>query len=135
MEIKSILLTVFIVSLIIMPLTGLMQHKDGGKNIYDLANTVNGQYHIQGNIASNDGYMASMYMAYLWNSHYYGTSLKNWETSSDSELEKDLQAYDIDYYLYWGDSNYNSDVLVKYREITGGKIKDLKIYSIKEKIR
>lgn len=135
MEIKSILLTVFIVSLIIMPLTGLMQHKDGGKNIYDLANTVNGQYHIQGNIASNDGYMASMYMAYLWNSHYYGTSLKNWETSSDSELENDLQAYDIDYYLYWGDSNYNSDVLVKYREITGGKIKDLKIYSIKEKIR
>lgn len=135
MEIKSILLVVFVVSLIVMPLSGLMEHEDDGKAIYDIANTVNYQYHIQGNIASNDGYMASIYVAYLWDSQYYGTSLKNWHTINDSELEKDLQDYDIDYYLYWGDSNYNPDVLVKYREITGGKIKDLKIYSVKEKIQ
>ncbi len=134
-EIKSILLVVLVVSLLVMPLTGLVQNKDSGKSIYDLANTINNQYYIHGNIASNDGYIASMYMTYLWNSHYYGTSLKNWVTIGDYELEKDLQAYDIDYYLYWGDSNYNSDVLLKYREITGGKIKDLKIYSIKEKIQ
>ncbi len=133
-EIKSILLVVFVVSLIVMPLTGLLENKDGGESIYDLANTINDEYHIQGNIASNDGYMASLYMAYLWDSHYYGTSLRNWNNISDSELEKDLQDYNIDYYLYWGDSNYNSDVLVKYKEITQGKIEDLKIYSIKEKI-
>ena len=133
-EIKSILLVVFVASLMVMPLTGLLENKDGGENIYDLASTINDEYYIQGNIASNDGYMASLYMAYLWNSHYYGTSLRNWNNISDSELEKDLQDYNIDYYLYWGDSNYNSEVLVKYKEITQGKIEDLKIYRIKEKI-
>lgn len=132
-EMKSILVVVFVVSLIIMPVTGLIEHENAGKSVYDLANTVENQYHIQGNIASNDGYMASIYMAYLWNSHYYGTSLKNWHTISDSELEKDLHDYDIDYYLYWGNSNSNSDLLGNYKEITNGKIKDLKIYNVKEK--
>jgi hypothetical protein len=78
--------------------------------------------------------MASMFLTYLWKSHYYGTAtLNNWSSMSDSQLENNLTAYNIDYYLVWGDSNNNSLVLSKYKEITGGKINGLKIYSIKEK--
>lgn len=134
-EIKTILLIVFVASLVFTPVTGLIQHEGGGKSIYELSNAINDEYHLEGNIASNDGYIASMYMAYLWDSHYYGTGLKNWHPISDEELKKDFEIYSIDYYLYWANSNSNSDLMMQYREITGGKIKGLKIYSIKERIR
>lgn len=134
-EIKTILLVAFVASLIFTPITGLIQHEGGGNNIYWLSNAIDDEYHLERNIASNDGYIASMYMTYLWDSHYYGTGLKNWHSVSDEELEKDFETYNIDYYLYWANSNSNSDLMMNYREITGGKIKDLKIYSIKDRIR
>lgn len=132
---KYALLSLFIISLLIIPVTSLIQDKDNGKGTYELANTINSQYNIHGNIASNDGYMASIFLTYLWNSHYYGTgtSLNNWNSMSNPELENNLKTYNIDYYLVWGDSNNNSLVLSKYKEITGGKINELKIYSIKER--
>ncbi len=131
---KYMLLSLFIISLLVLPATSLIQDKDSGKGTYELANTINSQYNIHGNIASNNGYIASMFLTYLWNSHYYGTgtSLNNWNSMSNPELENNLTTYNIDYYLVWGDSNNNSLVLSKYKEITDGKIKDLKIYSIKE---
>jgi hypothetical protein len=134
LEMKSILLLVFIFSIIIVPVTSLISNIDSGKGTYELANQINNQYHLKGNVASNDGYMASLFVCYLCGAQYYGTSLKNWGTVEDSILEQDLQDYNIDYYLYWGDSNYNPNVLSRYKEITGGKFKDLKIYYIKERI-
>jgi hypothetical protein len=134
LELKSILLLVFSVSILIVPVTSLISNTDSGKGTYELANQINNQYHLKGNVASNDGYMASLFVCYLSGAQYYGTSLKNWGTVEDSILEKDLHDYNIDYYLYWGDSNYNPNVLSRYKEITGGKFKDLKIYYIKERI-
>ncbi len=132
---KYALLSLFIISLLFIPATSLIQDINSGEGVYELANTINSQYNIHGNIASNDGYMASMFLTYLWKSHYYGTAttLNNWSSMNDSQLENNLTAYNIDYYLVWGDSNNNSLVLSKYKEITGGKINGLKIYSIKEK--
>ena len=132
---KYALLSLFIISLLFIPATSLIQDINSGEGVYELANTINSQYNIHGNIASNNGYMASMFLTYLWKSHYYGTAttLNNWSSMSDSQLENNLTAYNIDYYLVWGNSNNNSLVLSKYKEITGGKINGLKIYSIKEK--
>ena len=116
-----------------MPISSLiLDISDNGQSTYELANSINNQYHIHGNIASNDGYIASMYLSYLWSSHYYGTSLENWNSPSNTQLENDLQEYNIDYYLVWGDTN-NTQVLSQYHEITNGKITGLKIYDIKEK--
>ncbi|MCE5214341.1 MAG: hypothetical protein LLF83_06430 [Methanobacterium sp.] len=129
---KSTILILFIISLLILPINGFIQDKNSGKIIYDTANTIKTQYNIQGNIASNDEYLGSMYLAYLWNSYYYGTSQKNWHPISDSELEKDFKTYNIDYYLVWGDSNANQLLLSKYNEITAGKISNLRIYAVKE---
>lgn len=129
---KYVILSVFIVSLLILPVTTLIQEKDSGKLTYDLANDIGSQYHIQGNIASNDRYMESLFLSYLWGSQYYGTSLKNWHNISDSKLEQNLENYHINYYLYWGDSRDNLQLLSRYKEITGGKIKNLKIFYINQ---
>lgn len=129
---KSTLLIIFLVSLLIMPVTGFIHDKNSGKSVYDTANTIKSQYNIQGNIASNDEYLASMYLSYLWNSYYYGTSKKNWRPISDLELERDLKTYDIDYYLVWGDSDSNQLLLSRYKELTNDKINNLRIYSLKE---
>lgn len=129
---KSTILILFIISLLILPVTSLIQDKNSGKSTYDMANTIKTQYNIQGNMASNDEYLGSMYLAYLWNSNYYGTSQKNWHPISDAELEKDLKTYNIDYYMVWGDSNSNKLLLSKYKDITDGKISNLKIYAVKE---
>ncbi len=50
---------------------------------------------------------------------------------SDVELEKNFKEYNINYYFVWGNSNANSILLTKYKEITNGSINGLKIYQIK----
>lgn len=124
---------ILILSFIITPITSLYADKGTGEDVYILGNTIAHEYDISGNIASNDNYMGSLYLSYILKSKYYGTSLKNWNAISDNELEKDLQTYNIDYYLVWGDSQVNIQLLSKYEEITEGKIKGLKIYAIKRK--
>lgn len=129
---KVVLTLIFIISFLIMPLSGLDLSQYGYKDVHEGIN-LSTEYNLQSNIASNDDYWRSMKFSYFLNAHYYGTSKITWKDSySDSELEKDFNTYKIDYYVVWGNSNVNSRLLSKYKEITGGKINDLKIYSIKE---
>jgi len=124
-----IVLLIFILSFTLLPANSLIAGMGNGKYIALLADDIN-PHHIKGNIASNDDYMLSLALSYYLESRYFGTSMKNWKPISDSELEKDFNTYNIDYYFVWGKSN-NDALLSKYKEISGGKIEGLKIYSIK----
>lgn len=130
---KYLLLTFFIISIITVQLTSLEAALGDEKNTRILITDLS-HYNIKGNIASNNNYETSLKLCYFMNSQYYGTSQKNWNPISDEELEKNLKIYNIDYYFVWGNST-NEDLLSKYKEVSGGKIQGLRIYSIKNQVQ
>lgn len=77
---------------------------------------------MQGNIATNDRLIDAQFLSFYLNTTSSGQSKRD---ISDAELQLQLEKYRIDYYLVWGNSTPH---LTSYKEITGGKIRDLKIY-------
>lgn len=128
---KFLLMSLFISSLVVAPITALVNDRNIGQEFYIMSNSIRG-YGIHGNIASNDKYMDTLNLAYYLNVHYYGRSTDSkGRPLNDAELEKNFKNYNIDYYFVWGNSNINSPLLTKYKEITNGTIKGLKIYKIR----
>lgn len=126
---KYVLLLVFAFSFIYMPVTFLHENVNSDKDVYTIANAIethNTQY-IHGNIATNDNDKKTLYLSYYLGTNYLGQTRKE---INDTKLQEELKKYDIDYYIVWGDS----DLLSKYKEITGGNVKGLKIYSMKDKV-
>ena len=107
-----------------MPLNFLSHNLNTDRDIYDLSNILKTQYGVQGNVATNDRLIDTQYLSFYLNTTSYGQAQKD---ISDEELQIQLEKYNIDYYFIWGDSTPH--ILVGYREITDGKIKDLRIYS------
>ena len=122
-KMKNILLTLLIFSFIIMPTLELVQNVNAYENTYELSKTLQTDYNIHGNIASNDNWEISIFLAYYSNSKYYGITKK---MDGVNGLQDELKANNIDYYLVWGDSN--NIQLSNYTEINDGKIKNLRIY-------
>lgn len=122
--IKATILIIFAFTFILMPLNFLSHNLNTDRDIYDLSNILKTQYGVQGNVATNDRLIDTQYLSFYLNTTSYGQAQKD---ISDEELQIQLEKYNIDYYFIWGDSTPH--ILVGYREITDGKIKDLRIYS------
>jgi hypothetical protein len=104
------------------PTVELVSYVSSDGQIPALSSNLKNDYHIQGNIASNDRWAETLSISYYLESHYYGLTANN-----PSSLEEELESNSIDYYFVW--SAPDNFVLSNYQEITGNKIKDLKIYS------
>lgn len=131
-DVRYAVIVLFIWSFLVIPATNfahIIQNDVYTEGVYDLSQDLKMQYNVHGNIASNDKWQKSLYVSFYLSSKYYGQVKSN---SSDSELRKELESNNINYYFVWGDSKSNSELLSNYKEITGGKIKDLKVYIIKE---
>ncbi len=138
--IETVLTIVLVGSFLLMPISGLISFHyigvDGGyvgKDSYDLGNAIENIYPVHGHIASNGNaedttYRRALHLSYFIGTNYYGFSKPN---ETDSDLEADFKKYDIDYYFVWGKSS-NESLLLKYKELIGGKIGDLRIYAVKE---
>lgn len=119
---KGVIIILFALSFILMPVNFLNTNIDTGKDIYALSDTLKTQYGVQGNIATNDRLIDAQFLSFYLNTTSFGQSKRD---ISDAELQLQLEKYRIDYYLVWGNSTPH---LTSYKEITGGKIRDLKIY-------
>jgi hypothetical protein len=140
---KNIIIIFFALSFILTPLKSFVQtgHDNLNQEMYNLSLILKGKYNIQGNIASNrewecvpihDSWHKTFRLAYQLNSKYYGQAQMD---ISDSELENEFKKYNIDYYFFWGEPYKTSQLLSQFKEITGGEITGLRIYSIKDSIR
>jgi hypothetical protein len=138
---KNILILFFLASFMVTPLKSAIGIFGNNINerMHALGIELSERYDIKGNIASNrkkvhvsthDAWHQTFRLAYWLKSRYFGQAREN---ISDEELESELKKYDIDYYFFWGDSKDAPEFLARYREITGGAIPDLKIYSLKER--
>jgi hypothetical protein len=121
---RNILLIILICSFIIQPVNELFLYSSTDEGAYGLSNTLKTDYGISGNIASNDEWGEMISISYYLNSKYYGITKK---TTNYQDLQRELEDNNIDYYFVW---HKTDDIqLSDYREITGGKIYDLRIYS------
>jgi hypothetical protein len=137
---RKILITIFVISFVITPLKSYMQiyKNDINKEMFNLSAALSRRYNIKGNIASNrewqyvathSSWHKTFRLSYWLNSRYYGQARSN---ISDSELESELREHGIDYYFLWGETDNIPGFLTCCREITGGEMPGLKIYSLKE---
>ncbi|MCE7697962.1 MAG: hypothetical protein K8E24_003700 [Methanobacterium paludis] len=130
---RNILLIVLILSFVMEPIYELNLFANSSDKVYILSNSLKDDYGIHGNIASNhegDKDIASeqwgemLCISYYSHCKYYGLTKK---TEDSNELQRELDANNIDYYFVW--DNSNNITLSGYREITNGKMQDLKIYA------
>ncbi len=137
---KSILLLFLTVSFVFTPTKYVMQVSRGGvdSNMYYVSTDLK-KYNIKGNIASNrehvpvhDAWHKTFRLAYWLDSRYYGQA---GERVGNEELENELKKYNIDYYFFWGESIDPPQFLSQDKEITGGEIPGLKIYSLEDQLR
>jgi len=140
-KLKTILTVFFVLSFIVTPVKSSIDislHNLNGE-MHALGEELSKRYEIKGNIASNrqkvdasihDSWHRTFRLSYWLKSRYYGQARDN---ISDRDLENDLKRFDIDYYFFWGESNSLPGFLTQYRELTGGEIKGLFIYSLRER--
>ena len=127
--IKSIVLLIFAISFMWMPVSFLSENINSDKEIYNMANLIENQCNIHGNMAVNRD---NKEISIVYLSYYLGTNYLGQTSVSNSKLQEQLNKYNIDFYMVWGD---NKSVLKEYTEVTNDKISGLKIYSINDKVR
>ncbi|MEL7669949.1 hypothetical protein [Methanobacterium sp.] len=123
--IKNILLAFLILSFVVNPINALILNLDIGKDSYTLSEVLK-HCNVQGNLASNDEWRVSDYIAYYTSSKYYGQT----KNESYNDLKKELKDNDIDYYLVWGNPNENINLSRDFKEVTNGTFNLLRVYSI-----
>lgn len=137
---RFILLFFFVISFTIIPIKSIIQARGMGNMDYEMheLSLELKEYNIKGNIASNrlgphnhDAWHKTFRLAYWLGCRYYGQPA---EGITDNELEAELRRYNIDYYFLWGESPYIPGFLQRHKEITGGKIDGVKIFSLKEMV-
>lgn len=125
---KKALLILLVFSFIITPINSLITGYNAEENIYQLGETLKTDYNLHGNIASNAQWELTIYLVYYVGGIYYGQTK---ETTNYSELKKELNENNINYYIIWGDSKENAYLSSHFKEITNGNIDYLRIYSLK----
>lgn len=123
LKFRNIFLVILMVSFIFTPAFELFIYPSTDNGLYDLSKTLQNDYGLQGNIASNGHWENTLAISYYLNNQYYGLP-KN--IIDPVELKNELIANNITYYFVWGDSN-NVQV-INYNELTNGRIQGLRIY-------
>lgn len=120
---RNILLMLIIISFVVGPVSVLVNDVNLERDIYDLSQTLYNDYHVYGNIASDENWELTIYLAYYLKSKYYGITTNNYD---ENAINNQLEVNRIKYYFVWN-KTVNLQ-LEGYREITHGKISILRIY-------
>ncbi|MDY9922814.1 hypothetical protein [Methanobacterium sp.] len=121
-KLRNIFLMILMVSFMVTPTYELVSYVSTDNQIPVLSDTLKNDYNIQGNIASNDMWAETLCISYYLGARYFGLT-KN----SNYPMEEELESNHIDYYFVWGADD--GIILSNYKEITGNRIKNLRIYS------
>jgi hypothetical protein len=114
-------------SFMFMPIRDLYANAHVGRDIYRLSNVLGGMG-VGGRIASNGCLDDSLFVSYHLRAKYYGIARPG---IGDSELQREVARYGINYYLCWADKPCHES-LSHYPEISDGRISQLRIYKVNE---
>lgn len=130
-NVRVIVIILFILSFVAMPIKDLYSdiNEKAYKHSYDLSKVLKNQFNVHGNIASNSGWGDSLILSFHLGCRYFGTVNKKW---SSEELRKNLQLFNIDYYVVWKDNQFDNNVSeLPYKDITFGQVSGLAVYAVK----
>ncbi len=123
-KIRNILLVLLIIAFVTQPIIEESgYYTSTNDKLYNLSSTLNIEYGVHGNIASNDQWMKTLTLAYYLNSKYYGMTKI---TTNSTDLQHELEINNINYYFVYSSSNIPT--LTHYHDITNGKLDGMKIY-------
>ncbi len=104
-----------------------------GKEHFDMAARLAHDFGVHGNLASNERWDASLFAAFHMQARYFGRVPPD-ERQNEDLLTDALLRHGIDYYLDWGSEEQLSPgpfAAGRFPEVTGGRIKGLRIYAIR----
>jgi hypothetical protein len=122
------LLVVFFLSFVVPASQQLRVYAHRGELIHGLSEVLKSRIEPGDKIVSNRSWAGTLFLSYHLGCRYYGAQKKD---ISRAELKRQLEEYEIDYYLAWGGGVTDLGLLSNYREITGGRIPGLRIYGLK----
>jgi len=125
---RAVLLLAVMLSFTTYPVIKLLGHLHTGREYHQQADHLRSVLSKDTRLASNDDWFTSVYLAYLSGNKYLGKARADW---SNDQLQKQLDTFDIAYYLVWGDD----DPAIPYLESTYATIEqhavtNLRIFSI-----
>ena len=123
---KYLFQIIFLISLLLFPLYALQRPFKKYNELFSMSETLNKNYNIAGNVASDTSWTETNYLAYILDLRYYNEAKDNW---TEEQLIKNLKKYDIDYYFQWDVKTFDIEN-ENLREITNKKFKNLRIYEI-----
>jgi hypothetical protein len=124
------LLVVFFLSFAVPASQQLRVYTHRGELIHRLSEVLKSRIGPGDKIVSNRSWAGTLFLSYHLGCRYYGAQKKD---INRTKLERQLEEYEIDYYLAWGGGVTDLGLLSNYREITGGRIPGLGIYSLKKR--
>jgi hypothetical protein len=148
---KIIVIVIFVASFSLAPLIKLYSNLDNGKYIFDLNNKIN-YLNIHGRIASNGNwqqYQMNLYLSFYNGWQYWGNPDLVFrgeryiphpgpipqggerDKLGELDLKTQLENKMIDYYFVWKPFEEKRKFLEQYKEITNGRIDELRIYKLK----
>ena len=129
----SFLATWLVIACAATPLSDLLSNPNRGREPLKLAKRLSAEYGVHGNLASNDNWAPSLFAAFHMGARYFGRVPA--EARKDEQtLRAALDRHGIDYYLDWGPEDRLAPgpfATSRVPEVTGGKIKGLRVYALK----
>jgi hypothetical protein len=104
-----------------------IQHRDAkGRAVQALCAQLARQTTLRGNIASNDRWAMTLYIAYHLGLRYFGTP----GDTPAAAVVPDLARLGVRYYFVWDGSAEEQERFQGYPEVTGGAIARLRVYQL-----
>jgi len=123
------ILIVFFLSFAVPASQSLKDRANIGKSMYSLGQALKSGIKSGHKIASNSSWVNTFFLCYHLDCKYYGAAKQG---ITEAELKEDLKKYKIDYYFVWGGAAGDHKFLSDYVELTGGRIRRLRIFGLKK---
>jgi hypothetical protein len=129
---RGVLLLVISFSFIISPARSLIQTVDVGRGIHSLAEDLK-NLGLEGNVFAECP-VKTLFLSYYLHTRFYAPA---WEVPAGQDLSQAMHQYAINYYFAWEEcaSGLSPGWLERFPEITGNKIKGLRIYKLQDSLK
>jgi Dolichyl-phosphate-mannose-protein mannosyltransferase len=110
---NSILCTALALSFVPHPVSALYNARHQGEKEHAIAQTLHGQLHMRGNVASLSRWLDSLYICYYAELPYYGIPV----IGSAADIQRQLAQYKIGYLFVWNDRPVPPHLLEGMRKV------------------
>lgn len=129
---RSLIMLILILIFYFNPIRHFIGDYRKGQDVYQLAMKLKERYNLHGGLASNAERIPTTFLAFYLDARYFGEMRH--DLDFNIQLEQ-LHRMNVDYFIVYKQKGDCCNTLADFREITGGEIPALRIYSLKEPVK